>query len=609
MTLAPISPVQSLASLPLQAQRATDTAGQISSPDGLTDSIVADILSATPTTKSPTDILAGVKPCHFIIQDFSPLAESIDWELGQLYWNKRGSKAFTSGDVPFAINNDGILSANAAEVFFVSLTQADENGQLEPQIHALEMGCGAGLFARYFLDAFQQLCLKHNKNYYERFCYIATDRSERMLEDLARHGILANHPGRYQIRLLDALQPKLGGREDTAEVTGPCRAIFLNYLLDALPATVLKLTDGQVGELCIRTSLAHGVNLKEYTTLRPDDLARLAVSGSPDEKRELVDLYSLFVLDYDDRPVELRSLPYGDCVMQFAGSEDQYVLHSYGAIRCIEQALELICDGGFILVNDYGLRPDGTPSPYHHQHFGASTAISVNFPLLRFYCEQSGKCRWVEPLEENEDIFARLLGRNIAAATADRFRMRFSKTVADRGRQSVEAARTHLKEGRYQAALSAYSEVLKRQPHCWVLMAEIARFLITTLHDYSAGLEMAKAGLAMNPISPDLWNTLGDSLFYLNRTAEAHQAFLRVIEIDPRNVRARYNLIYTFAHCHDYGSALRMVAEGLIHDKTGEYRQRLLERQSEILGRVTQHRQQESRLFADRFCFSGPPAS
>jgi hypothetical protein len=60
-----------------------------------------------------------------------------------------------------------------------------------------------GLFARYFLDSMQALCRKHGKDYYDRLTYIAADRSERMLQDVLRHGVLSRHPGRYRVRQVD----------------------------------------------------------------------------------------------------------------------------------------------------------------------------------------------------------------------------------------------------------------------------------------------------------------------------------------------------------------------------------------------------------------------
>ena len=202
---------------------------------------------------SASEILAKAQSSRAVIQDFVPLAESMEWQLGQEYLRQRGNKAFLSDSspVPFVVNNDGTLSRNAAEVFYASLVDAEERGPLEDELFVLELGIGVGLFARYFLDAFRDLCREHDKDYYDRLCYIAADRSERMLRDVCRHGVLANHPGRYRLRLVDAMNPgerlplDLMFQDNPGK---PLRAVFLNYLLDCLPAAVLEIEE--VGPAC-----------------------------------------------------------------------------------------------------------------------------------------------------------------------------------------------------------------------------------------------------------------------------------------------------------------------------------------------------------------------
>ena len=73
--------------------------------------------SVAPTTIGE-QVLLNAQSGRDVIQDFVPLAESLEWELGQQYFRERGSKAFTSDamPVPFVINNDGTLSRHAAEV-------------------------------------------------------------------------------------------------------------------------------------------------------------------------------------------------------------------------------------------------------------------------------------------------------------------------------------------------------------------------------------------------------------------------------------------------------------------------------------------------------------
>src|SRR5262249_42974618 len=138
-------------------------------------------------------ILTYAQGHRSIIQGYVPLADSIEWQLGQRYLQQRGSQAFL-GDarpVPYVINNDGTHSRHAAEVLFVSLAATEQARSLEPDLFVLELGIGVGLFARYFLDAFRDLCVQRGKDYYDRLTYIAADRSEAMLRDVCRHGIFA----------------------------------------------------------------------------------------------------------------------------------------------------------------------------------------------------------------------------------------------------------------------------------------------------------------------------------------------------------------------------------------------------------------------------------
>ena len=178
--------------------------------------------------------------------------------VGQRYFRERGVNAFISDTVPFVINNDGTLSAAVADVFFESLLTAEANGTLEADIFVLELGIGVGLFARFFLDAFRDLCLCRGKDFYDRLTYICGDRSEKMLQDACRHGVLGQHGGHCVFRVVDALQPdtlagdiifrRLGAR--------PFRAVFLNYILDCLPAAHLKVTESEIRQLCVRTAWA-----------------------------------------------------------------------------------------------------------------------------------------------------------------------------------------------------------------------------------------------------------------------------------------------------------------------------------------------------------------
>ena len=58
-------------------------------------------------------------------------------------------------------------------------------------------------------------------------------------------------------------------------------------------------------------------------------------------------------------------------------------------------------------------------------------------------------------------------------------------------------------------------------------------------------------------------------------------------------MRARFNLAWVHTREKDFAAALKRIAEALGLDKTGEYRDRLLQKQQEVVGRQTQRHQQE----------------
>jgi hypothetical protein len=309
------------------------------SPDGLV------------TRLSPLKVLDDAMSGGLVLQDFCPLAESLEWELGQLYWRERGSHAFSSDQVPFLIHNDGNLSMQAAEVFFNSLQAADEAGQLPDDLFVLELGIGVGLFARFFLDWFEHLCDQAGADYYERLCYVGADRSEQMLRDACRNGIFLNHPGRYRLRLADALSPEQSLLEDPdIRRLGPrpFRAVFLNDILDCLPPTVLKVDGETLLQLHVRTCVAPGTDWREFLDLSAAELRWLARSREERDRRALLGFNHLLTSEYFYRPVEPAQVPYGDFVASLArGLTGRPVLHNYGAIRSLEALQALLAVGGF----------------------------------------------------------------------------------------------------------------------------------------------------------------------------------------------------------------------------------------------------------------------
>ena len=114
------------------------------------------------------------------------------------------------------------------------------------------------------------------------------------------------------------------------------------------------------------------------------------------------------------------------------------------------------------------------------------------------------------------------------------------------------------------------------------------------MRDPKRGADMAKVALALNPtLSAELWNALGDALYEFGRTAEARSAYEKALCVNAADVRARYNLAWVHTRAREYPAALQRIAEALALDKTGEYRDRLLQKLQEVVGRQMQRHQQE----------------
>jgi tetratricopeptide (TPR) repeat protein len=251
-------------------------------------------------------------------------------------------------------------------------------------------------------------------------------------------------------------------------------------------------------------------------------------------------------------------------------------------------------DQGFILVNDYGQTQATRDDEIEHQRFSLATFVGVNFPLIKAYFVQEDRCRFVEPSGEERGIHTRLLGHKVGSDTQTRFFERFGTAALDKLQEPLMQARACLKVGRFELAATFYNEALNRQPKNWVLLNEISMFLTFSMRDPKGGIDMAKLALALNPTcSAELWNTLGDGLYEFGRTAEARSAYEKALAVNSSDVRSRYSLAWVHARERNYPAALASIAEALAFDKTGEFRERLLHKQQEVLTQLTLRNQQE----------------
>ncbi len=533
---------------------------------------------------SDVDALQTLRDVHLrsrVVQDFRPLYESLEWKLSELHWRTFGLTSFVSNEVPYTVNNSGALSNHAAVTFLANCEEAPAGAA----VTVLELGAGSGLFARAFLDEFRRLCEARRRPYFERLTYYVSDASPRTVEQWLAAGQFAEFGEHVIAGVCEALQPAVfetfsGQPVQLANI----RAVFANYLLDSLPASIVRKGASGPEELYIRTQIrADNIQLQEHLRLSPEEIRALVEADDESAKVRLIRLAHLFDFDSEFRPASPPP-PFIDEALTFGYNLDR-VLLNHGALRCLEGCCQILAPRGFICFNDYGaLKHEEAASHAISQRFGPSTAIGLNFPLIGHHLGLAGRTVLAPEDDESLPVHPRLVFEGSLPKTQAAFLEAFSGASYRALEQPMEQARKDIEGGRLDRAKEAYEYALARFPRDWRVLGEVAEFVIRDTGDYTAGERLARAALALNPWhSTWLLNVLGDALFCLDRYAEAHEIYLRARNLNPGDVRTNLNLAYTHLRFGEYQEALESIALGLAHDGSGQYRERLLQKQQEIL--------------------------
>jgi tetratricopeptide (TPR) repeat protein len=523
-----------------------------------------------------------------VIQDYCQICESIDWQLSRIYWSNIGVAAFTSGEIPYVVTNEGSQAANAVDLFILSANAAASSGNLEPTIYVLELGVGVGLFAKLFLDFLEVKCRQLGVDYYDRTRYIVSDVSPAMLSGTRESGVLARHEERLIRLQLDAseLKESLLKREPPgSHLVGSIRAIFANYLLDSLPFALLSLCGSEVWDLRMQSRVNLARKRSSDVAKVEDDLSWLFDSESEFDLERLTELRKSIIIHSAYFPIERSAYPYRESfpVERPLDAGPLPFLHSYGAMKCIEESLFILRPDGFFLAQDYGYTDNSeSPEIYEFQTFGNSVASGVNFAQI---CRYFGDRSYIVGIPENdpESLHARLFGKATDSRVVELFRERYSGKAWEKSEEPLKKARELVGYGFFEAARWKFEEAYRIQPHNWSTLEAIATFLIYAVEEYEAAVDVVKEALQLNHLSGNLWNMLGDCYYFLEDFESAAQVYQHTLELNPFEVRGRLNLAHVCVHQEDFAGALRLIGEGLAFDHCGDFREAFLAKQSEAL--------------------------
>ena len=539
----------------------------------------------------PLEVLRHVQLAPRMVEDYRPFSECLEWRLSQNHWHTTGTASFTQSEVPYTITSSGTLSAQAARVLHANcLESPPQNG-----IPVLETGAGSGMFAKLFLEEFERLSANSGHDFYSRIVYHVTDGSVQSVDQWRRYAIFEGKP-----TVLGTAQGSDPLRIDTGSgevrVSG-LRAVFCNYAIDSMGAAVLRQSPGGPEELHIRTHMvADPAAAGTRSGLTVDDLRRMASTTDP----KLLSLLELLEFEAAFLPLS-RTYPHMEEALTF-GHDWPRVMLNYGAMEYLERVLAALDPSGCILINDYGMtQASESVGLGSIQRFGPTAAMGINFPLLAHHFCSRGIRAGRPVLDERLPLHPLLLTLRPLPATENRFQETFAWETFRDMNAPAEAARKHLEAGRVEQAGHMYEQALRVRPRDWTLMGEIAEFLLRNVGDYEAGRKMAETALSMNPwYSVWLWNLLGDALYALNQFPEAHEVYQKAQALSPKDVRTALNLGYTYWELGDAVQALQALGRGLAEDGSGQFRERLLEKQAQILAGVSQKFDREQEWLARR---------
>ncbi len=524
-----------------------------------------ELLNSSPG--SPQQALASAAAEIRVIQDFTPLAESIEWHASRLHWESAGTQPFANSHVPYVVNNAGWLARLTADVLVANFRRHPAE-----RFSLLELGAGTGLFAVQLLQAIETAA----PELLERITFHVTDASAATVQHWVQNGQF-EHFAR-QIRPV---------RCDAADISaipgGTFRAVFANYLLDSLPMAVIRRTPAGIEQLCVRSLIRQrDERLMHIHGFDASEAAKLTASSRDEDRARLIALLPLIEAEAEFRIADPPP-PYWAEALELSGGERTMLNH--GAMRTLDACLGRLDPAGMILINDYGpIASDQVAAVAYVQRFGLSSAACLNFPLIESHVTRAGCSVFRPSRDQHRTIHARLVMRTPCDVTAKAFVSAFSQDWVLAADESGNRAIGHITAGHYDQAMDVFQQALANMPDDWNLLSQAAEFLLQQLDRPAQSLELALLAAKANPwYSPLVWNTLGNALFRLGRHHEAYEAYIRAEAIDPGDPQAQLNLAYAHTHFGDYERALLAVARGLANDQTGRFKTHLLDKQGQAL--------------------------
>ncbi len=510
----------------------------------------------------PAEILRRGSYRGIPIEPFGPVWDTARLRLSRAAWQVSNLEPFLNFEVPYVSTSSGRLSDDA-----VTVALAARPG--ECKLRVLELGSGSGLFARLFLDALQ----RRAPDLYAGCTYVVSDGSASILAAQSESRIHDHHRDKIEPLLLDLSQ-------DWPEI-GQFDLILGSYILDSLPFDFLAVKDSKVWRREMRA-----VFPPEQAAMA-ENLRQALEDGSAEALRPYLPLGPQITTQTRHAPVDRASLPQSAAIPDDTEATTLPYIHCYGALDCLDRCIAHLAPGGVAIFSDYGhIQPYEARETPEFQAYGSSVAAGLNFPQLDAVFSARAGLAYFKPDIEDGHLYTRVFQRSPAVDLTDLVADLYGALRYRALTAPVEAARELMRGRLYESSRKLYATALEAQPHNWALMQEIALtfFLMTEEHDEA--LELAEMGLALNPLSPDLWRVKAEANLALDRIEEAQAAIAKAVSLAPQNVAAQLALARIALRQDHFTQALRAIATALAHDLEGDSQDALIALQTEALAKI-----------------------
>ena len=123
------------------------------------------------------------------------------------------------------------------------------------------------------------------------------------------------------------------------------------------------------------------------------------------------------------------------------------------------------------------------------------------------------------------------------------------------GNKLLESANCKLQQGEYLAAKEIYEQLIEHEQNNPKIYHGLSITALKT-HDLSGALDYIHQAIALNASDPTFHNTLGNIFIEQKQSLKARNAFIKAVNLNPRNVDFRFNLANCYFMEKNYNLAI-----------------------------------------------------